>query len=101
MKEQLSDTQRREIEAAEEKAASAWFTVLPIKWLGYALNKRDAIAMRYGWTVKDIPDFCACWKENSIDHTLICKKKVATYHYVTFLFVQYYDISFSPFGSGP
>ena len=30
--------------------------------------------MRYGWTVKDIPNFCACGKENSIDHTLICKK---------------------------
>ena len=77
LKEQLSDTQKRAIEAAEEKAASAWLTALPIKSLGYALNKqefRDAIALRYGWTMKDIPNFCACGKENSIDHTLICKK---------------------------
>ena len=77
LKEQLSDTQKRAIEAAEEKGASAWLTALPIKLLGYALNKqefRDSIAMRYGWTVKDIPNFCACGKENSIDHTLICKK---------------------------
>ena len=77
LKEQLSDTQKRAIEAAEEKAASAWLTSLPIKSLGYALNKqecRDAIALKYGWTMKDIPNFCACGKENSVDHTLICKK---------------------------
>ena len=40
------------IKGAMEKGASFWLSALPIKAIGYALNKQeftDAICMRYGW----------------------------------------------------
>jgi len=57
--------------------ASSWLSALPIKAVGYALNKQeftDAICMRYGWKVKYIPTHCACGETNSVDHSLICKR---------------------------
>ena len=65
------------MEAAREKGASAWLSALPIKRLGYAVNKqefRDAIALRYGWTITDMPRHCGCGQPNSLDHAMICKK---------------------------
>ena len=59
-----------------EKGASSWLSVLPIKAIGYALNKQeftDVICMRYGWKVKGIPTHCACGETNSVDYSLICK----------------------------
>ena len=67
----------RLINAAGEKGASAWLSALPLQRLGYVLNQqefRDSIALRYGWPIKDMPKFCACEKNNSIDHALSCKK---------------------------
>jgi len=46
-----------------EKGASSWLSTLPIKAIGYALNKEefmDAICMRYGWKVKGIPTHYPC-----------------------------------------
>jgi len=64
------------MKAAMEKGTSSWLSALPIKAIGYALNKQeytDAICMRYGWKVKGIPTLCACGETNSVDHSLICK----------------------------
>ena len=64
------------IKGAMEKGASSWLSALPIKTIGYALNKQeftDAICMRYGWKVKGIPTHYACGETNSVDHSLICK----------------------------
>ena len=64
------------IKGAMEKGASSWLSALPIKAIGFALNKQeftDAICMRYGWKVKGIPTHCACGERNSVDHSLICK----------------------------
>ncbi len=72
----LSDDQNRYITAAREKGASSWLSALPIQSLGYALNKcefRDAVRLRYGWSISDMPKFCACGKPNSLDHSLDCK----------------------------
>ena len=63
------------IKAAQEKGASSWLSALPLKKLGYAINKeefRDAVSLRYGWDISDMPRFCACGKDNSVDHALIC-----------------------------
>ena len=63
--------------SAQEKGTSSWLSALPIKALGYVLNKqefRDAISLRYGWDISGTPKFCACGQRNSVDHTLICKK---------------------------
>ena len=67
---------KRSISLAQEKGAGAWLTVLPIGSLGWVLNKeefRDALRLRYGWQIPNIPAFCVCGKKNSVDHTLVCK----------------------------
>ena len=54
----------------------AWLSVLPIGSLGWVLNKeefRDAIRLRYGWQIPNIPAYCICGGKNSVDHTLTCK----------------------------
>ena len=66
------------INGAMEKGASSWLSALPIKAIGYALNKQEFtdaiwICMRYGWKVKGIPTHCACGETNSVDHSLIRK----------------------------
>ena len=76
LKESMNGSQERYFEGAQEKGASSWLSSLPIKSLGYVLNKqefRDAVCLRYGWKVKGIPKICACGKENDIDHSLVCK----------------------------
>ena len=68
---------KRSLEAAREKGASSWLTTMPLDWLGYTLNRtefRDSLALRYNWSIKDIPHFCACGKKNDINHCLTCKK---------------------------
>ena len=77
MKLMMVDSEIRYFETAQEKGASAWLSALPLKRLGYTLNKqefRDAISLRYGWKIKGIPKVCSCGKENDIDHALICHK---------------------------
>ncbi len=72
-----NEDQNRYITSAREKGASAWLSALPIKSLGYALNKcefRDAVMLRYGWTIPEMPKFCACGKPNTVEHALDCKR---------------------------
>ncbi len=75
-KDSLSDEETWYLKAATEKGASSWLAALPLKNLGYALNKReflDSIRLRYGWYIPDMPRYCACGKKNSVDHSLDCK----------------------------
>ena len=61
----------------KEKGAGSWLTALPLKDHGFCLNKqefRDAVSLRYGWRIANTAQFCACGKENTIDHSLICLK---------------------------
>ena len=63
--------------AASEKGASSWLSALPLKKLGYVINKqefRDAICLRYGWKIPNTPIYCGCGQKNSFDHILVCKK---------------------------
>ena len=71
----LGGTQKRAFELSQEKGASNWLSCLPLKSLGYCLNKQefiDAIALRYGWPVRNVPKFCSCGKPSDIDHLLLC-----------------------------
>ena len=64
------------LELIQEKGSGSWLTTLPIKSLGYSLNKqefRDSICLRYGWNIPNTPNYSQCRKENGIDHTLNCK----------------------------
>ncbi len=68
---------KRVLELAQETGSGAWLSVRPIQSCGYTLNKqefRDSVCLRYGWNIPNTPSFFQCGKENSIDHTLSCKK---------------------------
>ena len=72
----LSQLLQRSVDLAQEKGAGAWLNVLPVGFLGYVLNKeefRDALRLRYGWQIPNIPALCVCGKKNTVDHTLVCK----------------------------
>ena len=74
--EDLDGELKRSINLASEKGASIWLNTLPIKNLGYSLNKQefiDAIALRYNFRIKGMASHCACGSKNSLDHTLICR----------------------------
>ena len=75
--EGMSDKLKKTLISAQEKGSSSWLSSLPIKKLGYTLNKqefRDAVCLRYGWPIANTPIYCACGKKNSVDHILTCKK---------------------------
>ena len=66
----------RSLQLAQEKGCGAWLSALPLRSMGYNLNKQeflDSVKLRYGWKIVDIPSYCVCGTKNDIDHTLICK----------------------------
>ena len=70
-----TEDMKRDIQLAQEKGAGSWLTALPIKALGYTLNKqefKDSIHLRYGWKIPNTPNFCHCNKKNDINYALIC-----------------------------
>ena len=72
----LDDERKRSLNLASEKGASIWLNTLPIKSMGYALNKQeflDAIALQYNFSIQGMACHCACGFKNSIDHALICR----------------------------
>ena len=74
--EQLTEEARRYFLSATERGSSAWLSALPLKILGYVLNKRefrDALRLRYGWDFPELPRNCVCGELNTVSHTLDCK----------------------------
>ena len=68
---------KRSMALAREKRSGSWLTALPIKSLGYTLNKRefqDSICLKYEWRIPNTPSYCLCGVKNDIDHALSCKK---------------------------
>ena len=48
---------------------------MPLECHGFALHKGDlcdAIALRYGWSLQNLPANCICGKSNSIEHAFSC-----------------------------
>ena len=73
---QLPSTLQRSMELSQEKGASSWLSSLPIDDHGFALHKsafRDALSLRYGWSLQNPPSHCTCGYPFSIDHALTCK----------------------------
>ena len=73
----LNPEEQRKLKLAGERGASSWVTVYPILEFGFALHKRhfiDAVCLRYGWELKDVPLKCACGSVFSVDHALSCLK---------------------------
>ena len=48
---------------------------MPLECHGFALHKGgfcDALALRYGWSPKNLPVSCVCGRSNNIEHALSC-----------------------------
>ena len=77
LKMSLSDRSLRCAELAREKGASSWLTVIPLKGMDFDLqNKpefRDAIQLRYNWSIPDSPSMCVCGCCFTVDHTTFCQ----------------------------
>ena len=74
---QLPPHLQKAVNLAQEKGASTWLTALPLKDHGFALHKaafHDAMALRYGWPISNLPSKCDCGNNNTIDHALSCAK---------------------------
>ena len=74
-RESLSIPKQRMMDLLCEKGSSSWLSVLPLQDHGFNLNKgefRDALNLRYGWQLKNVPHHCKCGKVFSTDHAMIC-----------------------------
>ena len=74
---QLSTDAARQVQLACEKGSSSWLTTLPLEEYGFVLNKQefqDSVALRYGYTIRNIAKKCICGESNTIDHCLMCKR---------------------------
>ena len=77
LKEVATQKTRRALDLATEKGSSIWLTSLPLKEMGFNLNKRefrDGLSLRYGWPIADIPSTCLCGEPFTIDHAMICMR---------------------------
>ena len=73
----LSNQMKRKLTMAQETGASNWQSSLPIRAKGFSLNKQeftDALALRYGWIVKGIPEVYACGENFDERHAMSCQK---------------------------
>ena len=77
IREEVPEALKRALDLAQEKGASSWLSCVPFQKAGYTFNKeefRDAVHLRYGWSLQNIPKHCACGKSSDIDHLLSCPK---------------------------
>jgi hypothetical protein len=65
---------QRILDVASEKRSSLWLTALPLKELGFNLNKREfrhAVKLRYDWPIDDVLSICVCGDTFTVDHAMI------------------------------
>ena len=75
--ETVSPSLRRAMELSQEKGSSSWLNVIPLKEMGFDLSKRefrDALHLRYDWSIPDKPAVCVCGDNFDTDHAMISKK---------------------------
>ena len=65
----------RRLDQLAAPGASSWLTALPVTDHGFHLGKRDfrdALALRYGWALRDTPVTCSCGKAFTPTHAMSC-----------------------------
>src|SRR6185437_2821251 len=70
------DSLKAAMKTTVEKGASSWVTTTPLHEHGTVLHKGDfvdAVYMRYGWALPELPTSCACGAAFSLQHSLDCK----------------------------
>ena len=61
---------------------NVWLIALPIQEQGFYLNKqefRDALCLRYGWQLSNVPDHCVCGSSFIANHAMICRHGALTF----------------------
>ena len=77
LRSQLTPSLQHSIDLSREKGASIWLSALPLDSYGFLLHKtafRDALHLRYGWTIPNTPSHCVCGREFGVEHSLSCPK---------------------------
>ena len=63
------------MDLAKECGSSSWLSVLPLDDQDFLLHKgdfRDALCLRYGWTLPNTPWLYNCGNAFSSDHAMVC-----------------------------
>ncbi|XP_065197798.1 uncharacterized protein LOC135829322 [Sycon ciliatum] len=71
----LSGPQRVLLETSRDAGVGSWLTAEPLASCGFVLNKsafRDAVAIRYGWPLDELPSSCVCGAAMTLDHAAVC-----------------------------
>ena len=66
---------KQAVELAKEKGSSSWLNTLPIAEHGFDLSEaafRDAVSLRYGWEIANLPSMCSCGAHFDTTHALQC-----------------------------
>ena len=66
---------KRCVDLTEERGSSSWISVLPLSEQGFHLYKgefRDALCLRYGWSLSNTPQLCNCGKAFTVNHAMVC-----------------------------
>ena len=61
------------------KGLPNWLTTLPISDFGFKLSNQhfwDAIRLRCGWSIANLPKTCPCGSRFSVQHCMSCKKGI-------------------------
>ena len=72
-----SEEMQRAVKLSQEKGSSSWLSIIPLKEMGFTLNKKefhDAVSLRYDWEIKDIPSKCVRGERFDVNHAMICMK---------------------------
>ena len=73
----LDAKQKRLITMTKVKGSSIWLTSLPLDVQIFFLHKgefRDALCLRYGWSIPNTPLSCICGTKFDVDHALNCRR---------------------------
>ena len=76
LQQNLPIDQARSLDLAQQKGAAALITTKPLELYGLHLAKndfRDAILLRYGWPITELPSSCVCGKPFTVDHSQVCR----------------------------
>ena len=77
IKEKLTPTLKRAIDAATKKGTSSWLTTIPIAEHGFAIHKgafRDALCLRYGWHPPNLPSHRICNQKFTVEYEFSCSR---------------------------
>ena len=75
--ENLPENTKKVMNEAKQKGASSWLSARPSKEHGFFLHKadfKDALALRYNKTIKNMPSHCPCGQKFNVTHAFNCKR---------------------------